>query len=566
MNLIDKFDLKNPECKHRLRKSELVMSTLAINLLSLALPIMVLQIYDRIMTNHSVSTLYVLVVGVCIAITFEALLRIARAYTTSWSGMIYQYIMEANALHKYINAEPSKLKEEGTGKQIQNLESFNQLKDFYGGQTLVTLVDIPFAFVFLGLIFYLTGNLVFVPLALVTIFTLITWILGKKLMVALDQQDECDDARYNFIIESLQGIHSIKSYGVEPIFQRRYERLEEESSLSIYNSSVLSSMGYSFGILFNEIMAVAVVSFGAPMVIANELSTGSLIATVLLSGRLMQPIQKALLLWNQFQSYQLANDKAEKMFSIEQIDRINNSSQVKKIGRVKLTNVSFSEGENNFFSNINLELKMPDSITIHGEHNSGKAILLKLIAGIIKPTTGEVFIDGLPATKFSSEDLVHHVGFIDAENTMFQGTIMDNLTAFDESKIQEAMEISKILKLDQEIALLPHGYETKINDGFADTIAPGVKQRITIVRVLVNKPKIILFNNADKGLDRVGYNNLIKLLNLLKGQTTMILTSDDHNITNLSDRSYLLKDKQLIEVDSDDRSVFDVSPYKELKL
>ena len=201
MNLLDKFDLKNPSCKFRLHKSELIISTFSINLLSLALPIMVLQIYDRIMTNHSVSTLTMLVVGVCIAISFEALLRIARSYTTGWAGMVYQYTLEANALHRYINAEPTKLKEEGTGRQIQNLESFNQLKDFYGGQTLVTLVDIPFAFVFLTLIVYLTGYLALVPLTLIIIFTITTWFLGNKLMIALDVQDGHDDTRYNLSLK-----------------------------------------------------------------------------------------------------------------------------------------------------------------------------------------------------------------------------------------------------------------------------------------------------------------------------------------------------------------------------
>ena len=154
MDLIDKFNLDDPPCKTRLRKSELVIATIAINLLSLALPIMVLQIYDRIMTNHSESTLSVLAIGVCLAILFEAILRIARAYTTGWTGMVYEYTMAANAMRQYINADPARLKIEGAGKQIQNLGAFSKLRDFYGGQTLVTIVDIPFALMFLVLISY----------------------------------------------------------------------------------------------------------------------------------------------------------------------------------------------------------------------------------------------------------------------------------------------------------------------------------------------------------------------------------------------------------------------------
>lgn len=566
MNLIDKYKLNDPVCKTRLQKSELIIATIAINLLSLALPIMVLQIYDRIMTNHSVDTLSVLAIGVCIAILFEAILRIARSYTTSWSGMVYEYTMAANAMRCYINADPARLKTEGAGKQIQNLGAFSKLRDFYSGQTLITLVDIPFALMFLVLISYLTGELVFVPLTLIIIFTAITWFMGNKLMHALQEQDANDDKRYNFIIETLQGIHSIKSYGIESVFQRRYERMEEDSTISNYNTSLISTEGYTFGIFFNEIMVVSVVSFGAPMVINNQLTTGALIATILLSGRLMQPIQKALFLWTQFQDYRIAYTKAEEMFSIDQIKRTKPEEVQKKIGSIQLINVGFRYDTKIVFENINLDLRLPDIIAIHGPNDAGKSTLLRLIAGISEPSSGEVLIDGLSASSLISEDLVHHVGFIAAENVMFQGTILENLTAFDAEKEGQAMELVALLKIDKEIALLPNGYETKINDGFADSIAPGIKQRIAIVRVLLNKPKIILFNNADKGLDREGYHHLIKLLTMLKGKVTMVITTDDHNISRLADKHYLLKNQKLVQVASNDSSIFEVQQYQELKI
>ncbi|MDA9163257.1 ABC transporter transmembrane domain-containing protein [Rickettsiaceae bacterium] len=567
MNLIDKYKLDDPVCNFRLNKSELIISTLAVNLLSLALPIMVLQVYDRIMTNHSVGTLSVLAIGVCIAVLFEAILRIARSYTTGWTGMIYEYTMSANAMRYYINSDPSKLKEEGAGKQIQNLGAFSKLRDFYSGQTLVTLVDIPFAFIFLMLISYLTGDLVFVPLTLIIVFTAITWFVGNRLMGALKNQDANDDKRYNFIIETLQGIHSIKSYGIESVFKRRYERLEEDSTISNYETSLISTEGYTFGVLFNEIMVISVVTFGAPMVIAGELTTGALIATVLLSGRLMQPIQKALFLWTQFQDYRLASGKAEDMFSINQMHRTRKDKSKKKIGTIELKNLGFGYGKKMLFSNINLSMKVPDIIALHGPHNSGKATLLRLIAGASEPTEGEILVDGIKSSSLISEDLVNHVGLIVAQNPMFQGTIMNNLTAFNEEKEDAAMELVRLLALDKEIALLPHGYETKINDGFADTIAPGIKQRIAVVRVLLNKPKIILFNNADNGLDREGYNHLIKLLTLLKGKVSMIITTDDHNISKLADRHFTLKDGALTETKlSKDSSIFELKPYKELKI
>jgi len=566
MNLVDKYGLDDPPSKFRLKKTELVTATLAINLLSLALPVMVLQVYDRILVNRSEGTLLVLGIGVCIAIFFEAILRIARSYTMSWTGSVYEYTLAANAMRYYINADPTKVKTEGTGRQIQNLGAFSKLRDFYGGQTMITLVDIPFAIVFLILISYLAGKLVFVPIVLIAIFMVITWFLGNRLMTALKAQGACDDKRYNFIIEALQGIHSIKAYGVEAVFQRRYEKLEEDSSLSNYNASLISTEGYTFGVLFNEIMVIAVVSVGAPMVINGDFTTGGLIATILLSGRLMQPIQKALFLWTHFQDFRIANETADSIFSIDQIQRQKGEGNHENAGTIEIKNLSFGYGSNMLFNDINLSLRIPDIIAIHGGNNVGKSTLLRLIAGILQPSSGSVIVDGIHVSELASEDLVCHVGLIAAESVMFQGTIMENLTAFDESKEAQAIEIATVLKVDREIALLPHGYETKVNDGFADIIAPGIKQRIAIIRVLLNKPKIILFNNADKGLDREGYGYLINLLTMLKGRVTMIVSTDDQNISRLADRHYLLEDGNLSEVEAQSAAAFEIKPYKELKL
>jgi ATP-binding cassette subfamily C protein LapB len=475
--------------------------------------------------------------------------------------------MAANAMRLYINANPVKLKTEGPGQQIQNLNAFSKLRDFYSGQTLINIVDIPFAFTFLVLISYLTGKLVIVPIALIAIFTIVTWFIGNKLKQSLLNQGGVDDKRYNFIVEALQGIHTIKSLGLEAIFTRRYASLEEQCSIHNYRTALISTQGYTFGILFNELMVVAIVSFGAPMVIKGDFTSGALVATVLLAGRLMQPIQKTLFLWTQFQEYRIANNQAEKMFSIEQIERRHiDPKEYKEIGTVKLENVSFGYGEKMVFKNINLDLKIPDTIGIRGENNAGKATLMRLIAGIVKPTSGRIFVNGIPPSDYQSEEVVKYIGYISANNILFQGTILENLTAFNENMEHEALEIAKMFNLDKEIALLPKGYDTKVNDGIADIIAPGIKQRIAIARALLHKPKIILFHNADRGLDKEGYNLLIKFLHLINNQTTTIIVTEDHNINLLVDREYLLKDGKLTEINSKDSRVYDIKPYKELKI
>lgn len=566
MSLIDKYHLTDPVCETKLKKSELIISTIAINIMSLALPIMALQIYDRILVNHHVSTLYMLSIGVCVAIILETILRITRSYAVGWNGVLYEYTMSANALRRYIDADHSKLVSGSTGERLQSLNAFNKLRDFYSGQVLITLIDIPFLIIFLILIAYLTGWLVLTPLFLILITTYATWLIGNELIKDIKEQSYHEDKRYNFIIETLQGIHSIKAYGVESLLLRRYEILKESSSLSNYKTAILAAQGRTFGIFVNEAMIISVVAIGAPMVINHDLTVGTLIATILLSGRLMQPIQKALFLWSQYQDYRIAYQKAETIFSIEQIQRSKHDVSSTKEGNLRLENVEYSEGKKNLLRDINLDLTIPEVVAIHGHDGNSKSTLLRLIAGVIAPTNGQVLVNNHKTCHMTSAEIIKHVGLITADSIMFHGTIMENLTRFDKSYESSAMELSNILGIDKSIELLPKGYDTKINDNVADIIAPGVKQRISIVRVLLEKPKIILFDNADKDLDKDGYNHLVKLLHLLKGKTTIIIATDDHNISNLASKHYLLKDSTLTQIEDHDSSVFKVQQYQELKI
>ena len=305
----------------------------------------------------------------------------------------------------------------------------------------------------------------------------------------------------------------------------------------------------------------------AAMVIDGKFTSGALVATILLAGRLMQPIQKTLFLWNQFQEYRIANDQAEKMFAINAIKREDfTKNEFPALGAVKVKNLSFEYEGKKILNNVSFDLNVPDIISIEGAADSGRSYLMHLITGISEPTEGSILVDGVEVTKYSSEEIVKHVGFLSHEGLVFQGTVLENITAFDSKMESKAIEVAKMLNLDAEIALMPKGYDTKITDGVADVIAPGVKQRIAIARVLIHKPKIILFNNADKSLDRDGYNLLVKLLNLLKGRVSMIVVSDDYNINSLANRKYLLDKGNLTEISVKNDEIYDAKHYKELKI
>lgn len=547
MALLHYFKLNEPEHKFKINKSELILSSLVINLLSLALPVMVLQVYDRIMVNYNSDALIVFAVLTVMAIILEAIMRSLRSYINHWGGTTYEYSLLANSVRRYINADAAKLQHEGAGRRLQNLAAFTKLKDFYGGQALTLLIDIPFLFLFLFLLYYIAGVLVVVPIIFIGLFALLSIRLSVHFIKALRDQDEADDNKYNFIIESLRGSHSIKSYGLEFLFKKKFQLIEEQAAITGHNTALVAAKTNAYSSLLTEIMVITIVAIGAPLVISDHLTTGGLVVATLLSGKLMQPIYKAMSLWQQYQEYVIGREKADELFTTAQIIRNTQEHDVIASGSLKVDNLAIIKNRKEIIGKAALSAKAPSIIAIHGKNDEQKNVFLKAIMGEIRPSKGEILVDGVRVDKFNSDDLVNHIGLIGAEGVIFEGSILDNITGFNKKNEPYAKEIAVMLGIDKRIATLPKGYDTKISDGLVDHVSPGVKHRIAIARVLVNRPKILLVNNADKDLDSEGYIHLSRLISNLKKEITIILVSEDENIYRLASKHYIFKNKELIE-------------------
>lgn len=560
---------QTPTVSFTTRRTSLVAVSFVSNLLSLALPIMTLQIYDRILVSQSENTLHVLMAGVVIAVILESVLRLCRSYVVNWAGAVHEHSLICNSMRHMLGAELSSLERQSVSEQLQRINSISKLREFTSGQALITLIDLPFVFVFLAFIFYLAGWLVVVPVVLLALFALIAWHLGRKLKKDIVKQESADEARMGFIIETLNGIHTLKSMGLENLFQRHYEQLQHGSSLASYQVVKQSNIAANCGALFTQAMMISIIAFGAPMALDGQLTMGTLIACVLLSGRIMSPVQKALGIWTRFQDFQLAKKDVQSTFLLPTLDRGDGNDFSAKDGRLNINNMSFSYGEHEaiLFDDINLSLQRGDSISISGDHSCGKTTLLKLIAGLYQPTSGEILINNSLATGYTARELIKHVGYMAMEGTIFKGTIQENLTAFGEIPAQKVKEIIELLDIQKDIARLPEGFDTKLEGITADPIPPGLKQRIAIARVLASKPRILLFDNADRSLDQHGYNQLYSLLGRLKGKVTMVIVSDDRNILRLAKKEYVLEDGHLVERQfSDTSKQHDVLPYQELRL
>lgn len=546
----------------------LLLCTLSINILSLALPIMTLQVYDRILPNPGSGTLSVLVMGVCLAVMLEVSLRLCRSYVIGRSAAAYEHRMACKAMDKILSADLSKIGNYGIGEHLQRMASVGKLKDFYSGYALTTIAELIFVPLFFMLIYYIASELVFVPVLILSVFLVVSFWRGYRLRHALKQRENADDKRFNFLIEALEGVHTLKAFALENIFQRRYEALEEYSTLQNYNVTQETASTFNMGAVFSHLMVVSVITVGAIFVLNGMLTTGALIATLLLSGRMMQPIQKALGLWARYQDYKLARSNIEGLFNTPQHITSNIlSPNTVSDGNLDIENLSFQYlgDEAPILNDINLSIKRGDTVLISGNHGSGKTTLLNLIAGIYPPSAGNILIDNEDIRNYPPEVLARHVGYIRSSALIFRGTIRDNITCFGQVSETKAKEVSALLNVDKDVAKLAGGFDTFLSADSADNIPPGLKQRIAIVRSLAAKSRLILFDNADRLLDKEGYATMYSLLARLKGKVAMVLVTEDYNIQGLAERRYVIENNTLSKV-GDIEHAGNIRPYKELHI
>lgn len=560
-------DILKPE-GYRIRANDLFLSTVTVNILSLALPAMTLQIYDRILPNPGSGTLPVLITGVCIAIMLETIIRLGRSYIMGWSGAAFEHRLSCKAMNHIFESDLGTPPPYGIGEHMNRLASIGRLTDFYNGYSTMTAFELLMVPVFLVLIVYISGPLAVVPVTVLMIFTLIAFLEGRNLRKELEARDKTDDLRYNFLIESLEGIHSLKSFGLENIFARRYESLEEKSTIANFRVTESSARTFDTAAVFSSLMLTGVIGTGALFVLHGTISTGALIATILLSGRIMQPVQRALGLWAKYQDYKISRQKVESIFEIplHPSAPYEGVSPVRE-GALSLHNVSFRRAETGpwLLKDVNLQLQRGECICVSSDNTQSVECLLDMIAGIYAPKIGTIDVDGRNILQYGSREIVDHVGYIQSEGLIFRGTIRDNLTCFGQIPEAKVQEMAAMFQIDRAIASLPSGFDTFLNGNTTDTIPPGLKQRIAMVRALAPKPRIILFDNADRSLDRDGYNLVYNLLARLIGKATLIISSEDQNLTAQASRFYRIEQGALKEIPRQTATKQNIA-YRELKI
>ena len=408
------------------------VASLSLNILGLGLPVVILQVYDRILPYQSLETFAFLILGLVFALFLDALLRTLRAEVMAWSAAGFDHVASCRAVERLLSAGARGLEKETSGQLLDRLSSITTLKDHYAGQAKLLLMDLPFVTLFLGLVYVIADWLVAVPIVVFLVLVLCALAVGRLLRQALESRAVLDDRRYSFVIEVLSGIQTVKLLAMEPQMQRRYERLQEATAGASYDVSLIANLAQGLGWFFSNLTMISVASLGAVAVMQGGLSIGGLAACTMLAGRSVQPLLRALGLWAQYQNIRIAEGRLGKLFDLapEAPEAGQAVPALSGAMRVEAVSFGYDAASPPLIRDLSLDLTAGEVIGISGESGSGKSTLLLLLLGLLQPDSGRISADGTDTAGLDPYQFRRQIALLPQTATLFQGTIIENLTLF----------------------------------------------------------------------------------------------------------------------------------------
>lgn len=528
----------------------LVLASLGTNVLALSLPIFILQIYDRVLGNAATMTLLVLVIGLTIALILDVALRALRASVSSWNGARFEHMLRIRVVERLLRAPIGLLRRHTPGSYLERINAIPAIRDFYASQLLLAAVDLPFSFIFLAMIYYLGGPLVLVPLILFVLFAVIAVVLGRALRDSSADRAEADRQRYTLILEMFRRLMMIKALGLNVAMVRRAERRQERSAFAIERVMQLGGATQAMNGLFSQLNMVALASFGAWRVLEGDMTMGALAACILLSGRVLQPLQAGMGLWSSYQSVSVARSGIDEIMNLPS-ETTGRTETPALNGVLELRNVTFGHEPDApaLIDGVSLTIKPGEVVGIDGGSGSGKSTLLLLMAGLLRPSGGSIHVAGHDIDRIDPDWYRSHLALLPHDGVVYAGTILDNLTNFQVGeRAHEALYLSYLIGLDETVKKLPDGFDTRV--GAADILPAGLRQRVSILRELIKQPKIILFDDADQALDGDMSRRLIELLKQLGKRCAVVLVSSRPQVMGLAQRRYRLSRGKLVTLSS----------------
>jgi ATP-binding cassette subfamily C protein LapB len=522
---------------------EVMLGAVFINIFALISPLFVMNVYDRVVPNNAVDTLWVLAIGVTIAYFFDFMLKNLRSMFLDVAGRRADVKMSSDIFEQVLGMKLSQ-RPGSAGVLTSTMREFETVRDFFTSATMVTLIDLPFAFMFVLVMYILGGPIALVPAIIMPLVVLIGLYYQRKLKDVIKESMAENALKSALMFETVTGLETIKVQAAESHTQRRWEELTDKASYTGVKIRRISSHASHWAMFLQQMASVAIIIIGTYLIAAGDVSMGALIACVILSGRALAPLgQIAGLLTRMNQSkesLEQLNDLMSKDVERPKDKHFISVPQAK--GRVEFRDVTFHYPDQSVpaLNKANLIVQPGEHIGIIGAVGSGKTTLQRLLMNLYEPDSGTIMLDETDVRQVDPGDLRRNIGVVQQRPMLFYGSVRENITMGHETAPERAVlraaELSGVMEFLRDTQ---HGLDTQVGER-GEALSGGQQQAVAVARALLYDPPVMILDEPTASMDPASENRLMRRLHAITRDRTMVLITHKGSMLQLCSRLILM--------------------------
>lgn len=521
-----------------------------INVIALASPLFVMNVYDRVVPNKAMETLWVFAIGLSIALLFDFLLKVARAQIIDRVGRKVDIQVACNLIEKILNTRLVD-KPASAGVFASRIHEYEIIREFFSSSTLTLFVDLFFFAIFSLVIFLLAGWVVVIPLtALVVVMGLGLAIRSRLADVVRRAQNE-SALRHSILVESVSALETIKSLRAEGHILQRWEQFARAAAESSESAKLLTSFSLNATGFVQQLVTIAVVVGGVYRFSAGDMSMGAIIATVMLANRLVAPLSQIALMFSRLEYVRLAfahfDDIMQKRDERPQASGFVNRPV--RSGRIEFRDVTFSYpgATHPILRGINLVIEPGERVGIIGKIGSGKTTLGRLLTGLYEPDRGEVLIDGVDLRQYHPYEVRKGIGLLGQDAELFIGTVRENIlmskpTATD----AEIVEAARLSGVNDFVATNPSGFDMKVGER-GSQLSGGQRQCVALARLFLANHRVLFLDEPSSSMDLHTERQFIqRLQEALQRDQSVLIATHRQSMLKLVDRLIVIDNGAIV--------------------
>jgi ATP-binding cassette subfamily C protein LapB len=513
---------------HRKDYGQVLLASVMINFFVLVSPLFVMNVYDRVVPNNAIETLWVLATGAIVVFGFDFLFRMLRAYFVDGVGKKVDVIV-SNRLFAHIIGIQLAVRPASAGSFANNVREFETLRDFFTSATLMTVVDLPFSILFLFVIGWLAGPLVLVPLAAIPLVVVVGVLLQFPLTRLINANFKVASQKHGVLVEAIDGLETIKGTSAEGVLQAKWEQAVGVVAATGQRSQMLSATGVNFTMFVQQLVTIILVVVGVYLIADNKLTLGGLVASTILSGRALAPLGQIAGLLTRFQHARAAYKSLTELMAMP-LDRPPGKAFLRRLaldGNIEFAKVTFKypNAQVPALDSCAYRVNKGDRVAILGRVGSGKSTVARLIVNLYQPETGTVLVDGVDVGQIDPADLRRHIGYVPQDVKLFYGTVRDNMVMGNRRASDDAfLRAARLSGVDKIVSRHPAGFDLQVGEQ-GRALSGGQRQAVAIARALLADPEVLVMDEPTSHMDFATENLFVQaLLEYLKGKTLVLIT------------------------------------------